>query len=303
MQYQDWLQTWLSYYVQPTVKIRTYEKYAMITKVHISPQLGRYELNALTADVLQPFVASLCERLSPNSVNGVITVLQKSLKTAQRLGRSNTCFVEGICRPKNKEKKVECFTSAEQRRIEKAVLSSDKPKLLGVLLCLYTGLRLGELLALEWSDVDLQKGLLYVNKSCHFGKDNQGRYTRIVESPKTAYSERIIPLPKVLLSYVKAWQKQAKGQYVVQDKGRAVSPRSYQRGFAVLLQRIHLPHRGFHSLRHTFATRALESGMDVKTLSEILGHKNPTVTLRRYCHSLIKHKREMMNKLGKFCGL
>ena len=80
----------------------------------------------------------------------------------------------------------------------------------------------------------------------------------------------------------------------------SISVRSYQRTFELLQKKLHIPHRGFHVLRHTFATRALECGMDVKTLSEILGHKNPTVTLNRYVHSLMDHKRMMMNRLGKF---
>jgi integrase len=83
------------------------------------------------------------------------------------------------------------------------------------------------------------------------------------------------------------------------NNGKVVSVRSYQQSFECLLKNLHIDHKGFHSLRHTFATRAIECGMDIKTLSEILGHKNPTITLNRYAHSLMDHKREMMNKLGK----
>ena len=74
--------------------------------------------------------------------------------------------------------------------------------------------------------------------------------------------------------------------------------RSYQASFSLLLRKLNLPHRGFHALRHTFATRALECGMDVKTLAELPGHKNPTVTLERYVHSLMPHKCDMMNRFG-----
>ena len=86
---------------------------------------------------------------------------------------------------------------------------------------------------------------------------------------------------------------------MVSASGKPVSVRSYQRSFESLLKRLNIPHKGFHSLRHTFATRALECGMDVKTLSEILGHKNPAVMLNRYAHSLMEHKADMMNRLGK----
>ncbi len=302
MKYKDWLKTWLELYVQPTVKIRTYEKYGQIVRARIFPALGEYELRELRAETLQKFVVELCGRLSANSVNGTITVLQKSLKMALTLGITDKCYVDGIRRPKSQEKKVECFTLAEQRKIEQYVMQAKKAKLLGIVLCLYTGLRIGELLALEWTDVDLTKGLLFVNKSCHYGKDRAGTYSRIVESPKTAQSERVIPLPKVLLPYLKVLKKQ-RGDYVVSNHGKAISTRSYQNSFSIILKKLHIPHKSFHSLRHTFATRALESGMDVKTLSEILGHKNSTVTLHRYCHSLIEHKTAMMNKLGKFCRL
>ncbi len=302
MKYKDWLKTWLELYVQPTVKIRTYEKYEQIVRARILPTLGEYELQKLSAETLQKFVVALCGRMSANSVNGMITVLQKSLKMALVLGITDKCYVEGICRPKSQEKRVECFSIIQQRKIEQYVLQAKKQKFFGILLCLYTGLRIGELLALEWTDVDLAKGLLFVNKSCHYGKDRAGMYSRIVESPKTAQSERLIPLPKALLPYLKALKKQG-GKYVISNAGKPIPIRSYQNSFSIVLEKLHIPHKGFHSLRHTFATRALESGMDVKTLSEILGHKNSTVTLHRYCHSLMEHKAEMMNKLGKFCGL
>ncbi len=101
MKYKDWLKTWLTLYVQPTVKIRTYEKYGQIVRARIIPKLGEYELQELTAEVLQGFVVELCGRMSANSVNGTITVLQKSLKTTLALGITDKCYVEGIRRPKS----------------------------------------------------------------------------------------------------------------------------------------------------------------------------------------------------------
>ena len=168
-----------------------------------------------------------------------------------------------------------------------------------ILLCLYSGLRVGEMLALKWSDVDFQKGLMTISRSCHDGKDKSGKYTRIEDTPKTSSSRRIIPLPKQLLSILREEKKKSDSVYIISSKGNPLSVRSYQRSFDLLQKKLNIPHRGFHSLRHTFATRALECGMDVKTLSEILGHKSPTVTLNRYVHSLMEHKQDMMNKLGK----
>lgn len=97
---------------------------------------------------------------------------------------------------------------------------------------------------------------------------------------------------------LKEMKKKSKCEFVIAEGEKFVFMRSYQRTFELLLKKLKIPHKGFHSLRHTFATRALECGMDVKTLSEILGHKNPTITLNRYVHSLWEHKKEMMNKLS-----
>ena len=102
-----------------------------------------------------------------------------------------------------------------------------------------------------------------------------------------------------MLAMLKSIKKRSKSEYVVANGPNPVCVRSYQRSFTLLLRKLKIPHKGFHALRHTFATRALECGMDVKTLSEILGHKNATVTLNRYVHSLMEHKQEMMNKVGK----
>ena len=197
-------------------------------------------------------------------------------------------------RPKLKEKPVACFTFAEQKRIEQAILNGKKDKLYGIILCLYSGLRIGELIALQWNDIDFAKGILTVSKSCHDSKDGL-----IIDEPKTATSRRVIPLPRQLLPILKGIKKKSDSPFVVSANGKPVPVRSYQRSFELLLKKLKIPHKGFHSLRHTFTTRAIECGMDIKTLSEILGHKNPSVTLNRYAHSLMEHKADMMNKLGK----
>lgn len=168
---------------------------------------------------------------------------------------------------------------------------------LGIILCLYTGLRIGELLALEWSDIDFSKGELTVSKTCHDAKTENG-YKRITDTPKTTASRRVIPIPRQILPFLREQKKKSHSTFVVgEDKLQSV--RSYQYSFSLLLKKLGIPHRGFHALRHTFATRALECGMDVKTLSEILGHKNSVVTLNRYVHSLMPHKHDAMNRLGK----
>lgn len=302
MLFNTWLQLWLTNYVKPSVKTRTVERYAQIVRTHIAETIGDKEIEELTPIVLQSYISELLQSgnkktgkgLSANTTNAVISVIQSSLKTAHALGFVGTYAASMLRRPRIVEKKVECFSLIEQKKIENAVLSSKKTKSFGVLLCLYTGLRIGELLALKWSDIDLLKGILTVSHSCH--DSNCGL---IFDTPKTDTSRRMIPLPKQLLPIIKRIKKNADSEFVVSHNGKPVAVRSYQRSFELLLKKLHIAHRGFHSLRHTFATRALECGMDVKTLSELLGHKNPTITLNRYAHSLMEHKQDMMNKLGK----
>lgn len=294
MKFQEWLNEWLSSCVKPTLKERTYERYARIVHGNLVPALGGLELNELSAPVLQRYAAGLSEHYAPNTVGGITTVLRGSLQQAVRMGLTERQYSGEILRPKAREKQVECFTLSEQKKLETFLLHSEDPKYLGILLVLYTGLRVGELLALTWGDIDFVHRIISVTKSCHDGWGTG--YRKIIEPPKTLTSTRLIPISYRLLPFLTRARRAPQDYVVGGDK--LISIRSYQRSFALLLNRLQIPHRGFHALRHTFATRALECGMDVKTLSEVLGHKNPSVTLNRYTHSLMEHKSAMMNKLG-----
>lgn len=306
MKYGYWLQLWLDNYVKPAVKQRTYERYGEIIERHVSGVLGGLELDELLPSRLQIYTVRMLKSgnlkgdggLRPNTVNSIITVIQHSLKAAYAAGETGSYIGDRIQRPAVRKKEISCFTHEEQRRIEEEIAGKSNVKMYGVILCMYTGLRLGELLALEKTDTD--GATIRVTKSCYDGKDASGKFTRRTDTPKTPSSVRVIPVPKQLKQLVRALQKNGKSQYLISARdGKVIAVRSYQRSFELLLKRLGIPHRGFHALRHTFATRALECGMDVKTLSEILGHKNPSTTLLHYAHSLDEHKNAMMNKVGE----
>lgn len=307
MKYQEWLSEWLENYVKPSSKPKTYTRYAQIVESHLLPRLGGYELDELTPQLLQHQIVDMGKYgnkrtgkgLAPSTVNLIVAVIQESLETAYSIELTKVYSADKIKRPRIEEKKVECFSVAEQKVLEEALKNDKRPKTFGILLCLYTGLRIGELLALEWTDIDFDKREISISKTCHDSRDELGRYVRFVNPPKTSTSMRVIPIPKQLMPLLRETKKKNGSRYVVGNGERIISVRSYQRTYELILKKHGLPHRGFHALRHTFATRALECGMDVKTLSEILGHKNPTVTLNRYAHSLMDHKRDMMNRLGK----
>lgn len=308
MLYEEWLDEWLKNYVKSSSKARTYERYKIIAEKHLKPELGKYELDDLSPIIIQRYIAEILQNgnkitqkgLSINSVDGIITVIKSTLKQAFLLGMCKDYVGEKIKRPRTVEKVVDCFSQSEQKAIEQAIIESNNYKLYGVILCLYSGLRIGELLALEWDDINFETGTLRVNKACYDGKDKDGKLCNIIDTPKTASSIRTIPLPKQIVALLKKAKKKLSYKNIISSKnGKPVSVRSYQKTFELLLKKLQIPRKGFHSLRHTFATRALECGMDVKSLSEILGHKNAMITLNRYVHSLMEYKRDMMNRLGK----
>jgi len=306
MTYKNWLEEWLNNFIKISNKQRTFERYKNIIYLHILPHLGDYNIEDLSPIILQKFISNLSKNgnkrtkkgLSSNYINGIVSIIQNSLKTAHILGLVTDYNADKIKRPKIIEKQVVCFTIYEQKKIEKFIAESNQQKLKGVILCLYIGLRIGELLALTWNDIDFTKNTLSVTKSCHDGYID-GKHCVIVDTPKTENSIRQIPLSKPIISLLKQLKKTTQSKYVISYNSKPILVRSYQRTFELLLKKLKIQHKGFHALRHTFATRALECGMDVKSLSEILGHKNATITLNRYAHSLWEHKANMMDKLGK----
>ena len=305
MMYNNWLKEWLQNYIKPSTKKRTFNQYSKIIKIHILPYLGDFKLEELTPLIIQKFITKLSingnkctgKGLSASYIRMIVSIIKNSLKAAHLISYLPNYTLDKVNYPKIIEKKIECFTINEQKKIEFAVKTTKKDKYLGIILCLYTGLRIGELLALTWNDIDFEKSILIISKTC-YDSSEEGTRIRNINIPKTKNSIREIPLPTKILEMLKEMKKKSKCEFVIAEGEKFVFMRSYQRTFELLLKKLKIPHKGFHSLRHTFATRALECGMDVKTLSEILGHKNPTITLNRYVHSLWEHKKEMMNKLS-----
>lgn len=307
MIYKIWLKEWLENYVKVSVKKRTYDRYKQIVDNHLITDLGEKEMSEISLLDLQRYVTKLLTNgniktgagLSNNSVNGIINIIQGSLEAAYDVKLITEYTANRIKRPKAMDVEVECFCVAEQKKIEKEVLLNLNTKNIGYILCLYTGLRIGELLALTWQDVDMIKKELHITKTTYDGKDQQGKHCRVISTPKTLSSKRIIPLPDKIVILLRKYRKINNGEFIISHKNQPISVRSYQQSFTIFLRKIKVERKKFHCLRHTFATRAIEIGMDIKTLSEIMGHKTPYITMSRYCHSLIEHKKTMMNKLGR----
>ncbi len=305
MKLKNWLEIWTKQ-IKHNIKQRSFNSYRDIINNHICPQLGEYELEQLSPKILQQFVFYLQENgnnkthgpLSPNSVILIVTILKQAIKDANLYEITSKNYTNLVKLPSVDYGHVSAFEKWEQQKIEKYCLENKK-NYVGIIICLYTGLRIGELLALTWKDIDFENNIMCISKSAYQTKVN-GKIKIIVDTPKTKTSNRIIPISKQLAAILKKNKKNSTSKFVISTKNSTmVGTRSYQKTFEYMLKKLNIAKKNFHSLRHTFATRALEFGIDVKTVSEILGHKDAMITLKRYTHSLMSHKRTMMNKFGK----
>lgn len=304
MKLKELLELWLERYMKHTIKIRTYNRYKSICELHLIKDLGEYELEELKPNVLQDFLLKkIDDHYSTNTIKGIVSVLKQALRLAITLEFVDKEYCSNLKMPSSEEKEISVFTKKEQQVIESFCLNHKKRNYIGIVICLYTGIRLGELLALTWDDIDFNSNLLTINKTSYSAKVD-GKTQIIVDKPKTKKSNRVIPIPNQLVKLLKIIKKESNSKYVITTRNSGmVGNRSYQRTFKFILKKVNVPYRNFHSLRHTFATNAIELGMDVKTLAEILGHTNAMITLNRYSHSLLNYKIEMMNKLGKNLNL
>jgi len=294
MKTKEWFAQWLSVYVKGQVKPRTYTKYSQITGTYIIPHLGERELDSISREDVQVLIyVELRQKttLSASTINSVINVMNLAFDLAEDLGKiaKNPC--RKIKRLPKAEKKVEAFSSSEQRKIEAYITLSNKSKLNGVIICLYLGLRIGELLALTWDDIDLHNRTVLISKT--IGEHGE------ITPPKTEASIRLLPIPNAIIGVLRELKRIATCEFVIETHGHQTNIRAYQELHKRMLIRIGIRPLGFHSLRHTFATRALECGMDFKTLSELMGHTNVSITIDRYAHCQMELKRKSINRLPK----
>lgn len=305
MKLKELLQIWLNKYAKLTLKVRSYNGYADAIRLHINPILGDYDIQDITPTILQDYVIEKLKSgnlithkpLASNTVCRIVSVLKQAFNLAVNLDLIPKNPTTTIKLPSSKEKEVNALTREEQKQLEEYCLKSNKNNYIGIIICLYTGIRLGELLALTWNDIDFNKKYLYIKKTSYTIKKN-GKNTIVTDTPKTKKSNRLIPIPAKLIQLLAIYKSKSICEYIIHTyKNKMVETRSYQRTFESILNKCKIKHYNFHCLRHTFATRALELGMDIKTLSEILGHTNVAITLNRYAHSLLEYKIQEMNKI------
>ncbi len=277
------------------LKIGTYSIYERYIKNHIKPFFGNTALCKMNSEIVQMFVDSLSD-LAPSTVKGIFSFLREALKKANKENYIAPIWLD-IELPKIKRHEVEAFSREEQKRIESSLNIEENPNDIGILICLYTGLRIGEVCGLKWKDIDFKNGDMHVNRTVQ-RVTIDGKSVLRELPPKSEASQRKIPVPPTLLDKLKTVQKQGQSVYVLHTDYHMMDTRTFQYQYKKTLERAEVRYANAHTLRHTFSVRALELGFDIKTLSEILGHADATVTLKIYAHSLDEHKRNSMAKFG-----
>lgn len=294
-----------------TIKPSSYSRYLNLLNNHILPALGSLTFTALTPDVLNQFLLAKLEcgrkdghgGLSPKTVQDIYTILKSTLKYAEVKYRVK--ILESCSYPLPRQEKDITVLSAQNRcRLEKSILSdlADMRKT-GLLLCLYSGLRIGEICALRWSDINFSLGIIHINKTLQridLPDQTTSRRTQVIESrPKTPSSIRDIPLAVHMAELLLPLRPSGSQDvyFLTGLSDHCIEPRNYQYFFHRTLENLGIPPVKFHCLRHTFATHCIEVGVDVKTLSEILGHADVNMTLNHYVHSSLDMKKREMERL------
>ena len=284
------------------IKESTYVKYETILRRHILPYFGACTPPELTNALVASFVdAMLTENtLSPKTVRDILAVLRSVLRYAAATAPGGFSPVE-IHGPKCARAETRFLSRTEQEKLTAFLLSETDECKFGILLALSTGIRLGELCALRWECVSVADKTVRIAATMQRLRSVDGTGTKIlIGAPKSDTSVRIIPLPEFIVSLCRAIQPKNSSAYVLTGTEKCMEPRTLQYRMEKYTRACGLEGVHFHTLRHTFATRAVEVGFDIKSLSEILGHSSTTVTLERYVHSSDERKRENMNKLTVF---
>lgn len=290
-----WVENWIE--KQKQIKLTTKTMYYSHLRNHIEGTIGKIKLKNIDENIVQKFVNDLSTKYSPRTVHAIFSMLRSALNEAKRRK-----YISDVCSfvrlPKVRKKSIRVLTKDEQKRLENVISTSNNRYDIGILICLYTGIRIGELCALRWENIDLRNTTITIDKTVQRVRNaNSNSKTKInFDSPKSQSSSRTIPIPSFLGQKLMKY-KRDKG-YILRDNGKFTDTRNISRRFKQLLQQADIDEVNFHILRHTFSTRALELGFDAKTLSEILGHSSVTTTLNLYAHVLPEHKKKEMEKLN-----
>lgn len=306
--YKDWIWDWLSY-KKDYIKESTYANYSNIISNHIAPDLGKYHLDELSNKIIQNFLLDKYKNgrldnsggLSNKTIRDIIAIVKSSLKYALKEGLINSLSLDFIYPKTTQKDKIYTLSKQEQDKLTNYIIENESAKSLGILLSLYSGIRIGELCALQWSDIDFKTNVLHINKTLQrvYIKDHKIKTSKIIiTNPKTHNAEREIPLNKDFSKELKKYRTNS-DDYLLSCRNKWIEPRTYRRFFEKVLKQADIEKINFHGLRHTFATNCIKLGVDYKTVSELLGHATVNITLNLYVHPQMSQKKKCIDLICK----
>lgn len=284
------------------VKKSTFAAYSLIVETHLLPAFGH--LTMVTEKEVQDFVLQkLSIGLSQKTIKDMLIVLRMILKYG---AKKNYCIyapIDVIFPTDREREELEVLSISNQKKIMKFVSENFTFRNLGIFICLSTGIRIGEVCALTWEDIDTENGIIHIRKTIQriYIRENGIRHTELmIDTPKTATSIRDIPMTKDLLSVLKPLRKVVNENFfVLTNDITPTEPRTYRNYYKKMLAKLDIPPIKFHGLRHSFATRCIESHCDYKTVSVILGHSNISTTLNLYVHPNYEQKKKCIDRMLK----
>ncbi len=288
---------------RPIVKHSTMCAYLLTLQTHLLPRFGTMEI--ITENDVQQFVIDKCTSgLARKTVRDMVAVLKSIIKYGNKHGIFQLGEWEIEYPSYTGNRSLPTLSLNHQRILMRHLIEQPTPQNIGILLALCTGMRIGEICALKWEDVDFTQKTVTVKHTVSRIYNCELKSTEKVQSsPKTKNSCREIPMSKQLFQALKTVKKQSPSPYVVGTSVQSKEPRSYRDYFNRLLNQLDIPHLVFHGLRHTFATRCIESQCDYKTVSAILGHSNVATTLNLYVHPNLNQKKRCIDRMSNFVGI
>ena len=281
------------------VKESSYFCYKFNVEKHLKPDLGNVNLLELEDFDFNKYITEKKQKIKNGELKGVITNLKSILKYLKKCYGLKIDLDFYISKNKDTEE-IEVFGKYEKQKLNKYLLDSKNIRDVGVLISLYAGLRIGEVCGLKWEDIDIEKKIISVKRTVqrvYVGKNRKSRL--IVTTPKSRKSIRKIPISKFILNKLRKYSMLYPSDCFVLtgERSRFLEPLVYRYVYKKILKRCEIKYVKYHCLRHTFATRCVRVGMDVKSLSEVLGHSNVNVTLSVYVHSSMEVKKRFIDRI------
>lgn len=293
--------------LMPQLKAASIAKYMNILNLYLVPKYGECQIHAISRSDVTAYSRLLLvsggrrqKGLSPKTVNSIISVMKNVFDYAEREKNLTVADIKDVSL-KQPQKPMRILSRNEQQKLGQYLCSNLTPCHLGILLCMYTGLRIGEICALKWGDIYFEEQYLYIHKTMQrIQRENGSKKTEVlIAAPKSDCSIRKIPIPDEILQLLSSSRRQEGAFLLTGMADNFIEPRCMENHFKEAVKECNIEDANFHALRHTFATRCVELGFDIKSLSEILGHASVNITLNRYVHPSMELKQKNMNMLSE----